>query len=75
MSLSRAEIDKLKCVFSKRKKLCQEVQFVSRYPSPAHTSAKLDFSNYATTEPKYRNRINAASDLRFSFPISSEKLK
>jgi hypothetical protein len=39
------------------------MQYVTWYPLPAHTCAKL-FSTYTATKTKYRHRLNAVPELR-----------
>jgi peroxiredoxin len=63
MSVSKEEINKLKRVFASD--LYQDVQFVSWYtPFASARLCETGFSNYAATKSKYRNRLNAAPDLR-----------
>jgi hypothetical protein len=66
MSLSKDEINKVKCVFASEEKtlsrrvICEQIPVASTYSY----FCEAGFSNYAATKTNYRNRLKAAPNLR-----------
>jgi hypothetical protein len=50
------------------------MQYVTWYPLPAHTCAKL-FSNYTASKTKYKHRLNAAPELRIQLSSIKPDIK
>jgi hypothetical protein len=68
MPLSKKEINKIKLIFSSKKKALSKRAIRQLVPLDSAYLYATAFSNFEASRLRYRNRLNAASDSRIQFP-------